>query len=523
MRITWSCLLAVAVLPAVGALPTAADDQQSVHFVPGTSQPSLVQRLDAAEQRIRELELERLPRPDHTAAAIGAESSATGYQQPSDEYFPTSTFSAVDPSVADRVSVLEDAWAAQQAAAAAAKADAAKRPTIQITGRIHLDYWGFPDASSGIGAFEHPMTGVDPEGRIAFRRNRIGFQGDILENMRYKLEVDFADPADANYKDMYLGFTELPVLQTVLIGNQKRPLGLDHLNSSRYNVFIERPLVVEAFNEDARRIGICSYGVSDDEFYNWRYGAYTIENSADDGAVIGDSMQLSFNARLAAAPWYDEASDGRGYLHLAVSNMVARPDGDNNPADTNSNNGRFRTRGEVRSLTRWIDTGPIASADLYDTLGTEAMFNIGPLQIVGEYQNTWVGRDVGSDISFDGGYIFAGYFLTGEHIPLERSSGTIGRVKPFQNFFLVDRCTGGTGSGWGAWQVAARYSYLDLSDDNVLGGDQNDVTFALNWWWNPYARVQFNAIYGDIRDHAPTLGYTEGHYTAIGTRFAVDF
>ena len=66
----------------------------------------------------------------------------------------------------------------------------------------------------------------------------------------------------------YIGWKELPLLNELLVGNQKRPYGLDHLNSSRYNVFLERPDIVEAFNQDARRFGACSYGYSDDLAYN---------------------------------------------------------------------------------------------------------------------------------------------------------------------------------------------------------------------------------------------------------------
>ena len=81
--------------------------------------------------------------------------------------------------------------------------------------------------------------------------------------MTYKYEAEFAGGSGkTSYRDLYFGFKGLPVFQTVLIGNQKRPYGLDHLNSSRYNIFIERPFVIEGFNQDARRLGVCSYGVS---------------------------------------------------------------------------------------------------------------------------------------------------------------------------------------------------------------------------------------------------------------------
>ena len=408
-------------------------------------------------------------------------------------------------------------------------ADEPKEPvTLDINGRIHLDSWFFSDENEGIRFFENPTTGMNPEDRVFFRRVRLRFQGDIFEKMEYRMQIDFNSPEDGEMKDMYIGFKDLPLLRTLRVGNQKRPLGLDHLNSSRFNIFIERPLVVEAFNEDSRRLGIVSYGVSADEAYNWRYGFFALENPIDDGEIIGDSRQMSFNLRLAGSPWYDEACDGRTYFHWAVAGMFARPDGDVGPLDTNENLGRFRTRAELRSSRRWLDTGPIAGAESYEILGLETIFNAGPLQVVGEYQTNWLQRDgttpgTGSDLFFHGAYVYVAYMLTGEHVPYDRRSGTIGRVRPLSNCSLVNRARGGAGPGWGAWQVALRYSHLDLTDEDVRGGIENNLTFGLVWYFNPNAALQFNAIYGDIKGHEPVGGFTGGHFTALGTRLRIDF
>jgi phosphate-selective porin OprO/OprP len=303
---------------------------------------------------------------------------------------------------------------------------------------------------------------------------------------------------------------------------------LNHLNSSRFDVFIERSLVVEAFNEDARRLGIAAYNNTEDVMYNWRYGLYALENAARDGKVIGDSMQLSGNARLASSPWYDEVSGGRGYFHWAISGMVAKPDGDVGLADNNANEGRFRTRAELRSDSRWLNTGRIAGADWYEILGLEAILNLGPFQVVGEYQSNWMQRDsvtagTGPDLHFHGGYVYVAYMLTGEHVPLDRKSGTIGRVRPFEDFFVVNTCNNGVGRGRGAWQVAMRYSHLDLTNNDIQGGVENNATLGLVWYFNAYSSLQFNAIYGDIEDRAPVGGFSAGHFTALGTRLRVDF
>jgi len=99
----------------------------------------------------------------------------------------------------------------------------------------------------------------------------------------------------------------------------------------------------------------------------------------------------------------------------------------------------------------------------------------------------------------------------------------LGRIKPLENFFLVDTCDDGVRGGWGAWQIAYRWSYADLSDDDIRGGVGQSHTLGLNWYWNPYARVQFNAIYGEIDERGPIAGQTFGNYTILGARFMVDF
>lgn len=385
-------------------------------------------------------------------------------------------------------------------------------PKMKLSGRIHLDYWNFADNDPGIALLE----GGDPQDRFGFRRLRFGVKGNLPSNMFYKIEMEFAGANNTEYRDAFIGFNDLPWFKTVIIGNHKRPYGLDHLNSSRNNVFIERPFIVEAFNQDSRRLGISSNGVSDDQQYNWRFGVWAQELTQTTFGYIGDSTQPEFAGRMANTWWWDEASDGRGYGHVAVSGSYGRPDGlgANNQA-------RYRTRPEARSTNRWLDTGTIAGAESFILGGVEGVLNVGPLQIVGEYQAVEMERfgAFGPSVQFNGGYAQVSYFLTGEHMPWDRTTGTLGRVKPFENFFSVCDCDGFIQRGIGAWQVAARYSYADLTDQNINGGRGDSITFATNWYLTPYSRFQFNYIVGDIDRGVAGVG----DYQIIGARFMVDF
>ena len=132
----------------------------------------------------------------------------------------------------------------------------------------------------------------------------------------------------------------------------------------------------------------------------------------------------------------------------------------------------------------------------------------GAFSFQSEYFYSNAQSDGGRDIEFDGIYVQASYFITGEHRPYKRSKGRFVRVTPRSNFH-------DDGGGPGAWQVALRYDLLDLTDGAVAGGEQETFTFGVNWHWNPHARIMLNAVFADIDGL--------GDLTILQTRFQFDF
>jgi len=84
--------------------------------------------------------------------------------------------------------------------------------------------------------------------------------------------------------------------------------------------------------------------------------------------------------------------------------------------------------------------------------------------------------------------------LIGVHDVLRRI-GAFDRVIPLNNFSI-------DGKNWGAWQVAARVSHLDLTSAAVHGGALDDVTAGVNWYLNPITKVTVNYV----RAHVETVG-----------------
>ncbi len=389
--------------------------------------------------------------------------------------------------------------------------------TMTLFGRIQFDFWTFPQTDDAIDVFETGDPDLGPQSRVEFRRARLGVKGKIVKDMIYKIEIDFGKPNRFAFKDMYIGFEDLPWSHTLMMGNQKRPYGLDTLNSSRYNIFLERPMVGDAFNLNARRFGIAATGLSEEKSWSWRFGVFNMNDWAEVGTISSYTVQPEFAGRVAHTPWFDEASGGRNYLHLAVSGTWAFPDGSPSEGDA-PNEARFRTRPEGRSSKAWIDTGRISGTDSYAMMGLEALVNLGPTQIAAEYMHSWLDRNSGQEgLQFGGGYLYISHFLTGDFMPWNRKYGTLGMPKPIHDL---------GGGHWGAWQLAARYSFADFSDKDILGGQGNALTLGLNWWWNPKSRLQFNYIAGRISDRSVDVGgtiYSEGDYQILGLRVMVDF
>ncbi len=155
----------------------------------------------------------------------------------------------------------------------------------------------------------------------------------------------------------------------------------------------------------------------------------------------------------------------------------------------------------------FVDTAALA-ANKTNLFGLESALVYGPFSLQGEYMRADVDQsDTSSSANFDGFYVQASYFLTGEHRKYSTSSGSFSRVKPKENFRF--------GKGLGAWEVGARYSQLDLNDARVSGGKLKDITVGLNWYLNPNMRIMWDYVRSDLDG--------VGNANLFLTRFQVDF
>jgi phosphate-selective porin OprO/OprP len=254
--------------------------------------------------------------------------------------------------------------------------------------------------------------------------------------------------------------------------------------------------------------------VGEEKLGTWAVGWFRA-NSDVFGDSFSDNGGWAVTSRATWLPLYDSASDGRALLHVGAAYTYRREE-DRTVRFASNPEARAGINGGV-GIPRFVDTGTI-TAFSDQRLGTEIAMVYGPLYMQAEYIGTWVDQEAGSGLLFHGAYAFASFFLTGENRTYDKTRGSFDRVYPFENFFHV-RTDEGVETGSGAWEIAARWSVIDLTDHNIQGGTLHDVTLGLNWHLNPYTRVKWEYIRADL-DRAP-VGDSLAHI--VGTRFEIDF
>ena len=104
------------------------------------------------------------------------------------------------------------------------------------------------------------------------------------------------------------------------------------------------------------------------------------------------------------------------------------------------------------------------------------------------------------------------YFLTGESKAYHVRNGAANRIKPKRPFKFG-------GSGWGGWEVAAGYDYIDMNSGVISGGRADMFRFGLNWYPHSNVKFQSNVVYLlDINTSGTPTTNTNGYSGGAGAR-----
>ncbi len=311
--------------------------------------------------------------------------------------------------------------------------------------------------------------------QIAVRRLWLGITGDIDKNWSYRAIVGFENNQTSIYDAFlkYQGFKNTDIL----IGNFFENNGIDVATGNLATPLMERSSGITTFRQFRRTgISINPYGS------NWglHFGAFgSNPSNSTTSAVNANNKGEGFSGRGHIALINDVKNSE--ILHLGFNTTYRHLDSGTNAITGSNQTMRFNSTGDANVLnTILIDTGNITDVkNYYQNMG-EFRYQKGSLTVTSEYIRTVLQR-AGQNVSFDGGYLMASYFLTGEKYGYDAKMG-------IQTLPVVN-------SSQGAWEVAARYSMTDLNSKFVQGGKLNSYDFGVNYYPNNYVKLMVNYVF----------------------------
>jgi phosphate-selective porin OprO/OprP len=312
---------------------------------------------------------------------------------------------------------------------------------LKLRGRV---YWDFAALN------ETPTGGVKREiNDNEFRAARLGIQGKYGD-FAYVGELDFAG-GKTTFKDVNIAWKG-PV--TVKVGQMKTTNSMEEITSSRHIAFMERGMVTDAFGLDRRVGGVVAKSGSN---YGLAAGVFGSSINASQDGTAGTTV---FSARGSFAPIHEK----RRMVHLGASVRYT---------DDSLGAPKHSARWGAHLASEKVKPGIGGDAFLF---GLEAATVFGSFHGHAEYM-----QEDGNLGSASGGFVQAGYFLTGEARKYKVGSGKFDRTKPARSL---------SEGGFGGWELVARYDTLDATS---AGDEKVDAwTAGITWYPESHLRVKVN-------------------------------
>jgi len=295
----------------------------------------------------------------------------------------------------------------------------------------------------------------------AFARNYDGLQDDSMKMYDYRVDIPLGETT------------------ALSIGKQKEPISIERLSGGFYLPLLERPAVLDAMLP-ARNIGFNLNGTAFNQRFTWAIGVFN--DWFEDYQSFNESSTL-ITSRLTLLHAFSD--DDSNLLHLGLGIRY----------DNAEEGVRYRVEPEFKQSPLFVDTGLIEADDAL-TWDLEAAWRRGPYSICGEYLQSSVNARSYDDPKFNGYYLTASWILSGEMRPFNRKGATFGSVPVSKSVYQ---------GGRGAWELAARYSSLDLDGGTVEGGELDISSLGLSWYLTNYFHIRMDYRHvehkeEDIRD-----------------------
>lgn len=489
----WLGVVTALALPMSAAVAQSATDP---------SVAELLKRLDQQDQRIKSLEqkLQAAQQPASAAAATSASGDTTNAA--------AATAVAAAPSGAPATSP-------------GAGAAAVSQPGVSQLGPQTSNSVA-PAPSSRSGARQLALQSADGANIIRFRANlqvdgrwfsdkgtpgtadtflvrkaRPYLEGTVDNIYDFRVMPDFGQ-GKAILVDAYVAGRFKPWL-TVQAGKFKGPVGLERLQPDQYNRFLELGLPSDLVPN--RDLGVQLGGDLFGGMLSYAVGYFdgvTDGNSTDSNASpdVDNDGKKDAEGRLFSQPFVSSGNPYLSGLGFGVGATYVNSTG----SATNTLLAAYKTTSTQSFFTYRTGTSATYADGRRERLAPQFFYYAGSFGLLGEYVRS--SQDVSRQVSAalkrsdrldnSAWQVSASWFLTGER-------------ESYNNFVPRSRVTPGRqGSGWGAWELVARFQELRIdpaaftagaasfADPNAAPRQAIAYGIGLNWYLDEYVRWMFD-------------------------------
>jgi phosphate-selective porin OprO/OprP len=304
--------------------------------------------------------------------------------------------------------------------------------------------------------------------------------------------ADGSPSSSPSILDAYVNLEYSPELQ-LRVGKFKSPVGLEQLQSDSFAYFMERALPSSL--TPSRDVGVMLHGEVFDGVVNYQVGVFNGvgDNRNSPNLDIDDEKDVA--ARLFFHPFLKLENEALQGLGVGVAGSYGNHDGVQGISNYSTE--------AAQTFFSYNPTGASVRADGTAWRFTpQGYYYWRSLGLLGEYVvsaqevraiPTAGGPSSTADLQHRAWQIVGGYVLTGE----DASYRGVSPKKPFSL----------TANQWGAWEVVARYTHLDIDDEafptysnpNTSASEANGFGLGLNWYANRNVRTSLNYIHTDFK------------------------
>jgi phosphate-selective porin OprO/OprP len=301
---------------------------------------------------------------------------------------------------------------------------------------------------------------------LELRRARLSFSRQLARRWVAEGAVELAS-GRAELRDLYLR-KNFDRLGAVTIGNQSEPMGLNELTSPLTQPLLEPSLATALV--PGRNFGIAIGNRHDRlQYQAGVFGAGTQQEGRRD---LGSAVTARLTHRVIDA-FGEVRHVGLGFSHRELSSSE-----------------QFRSVPEVGvGQEQLVDTGVIDGSRKTLRASLEYIQTHGRWTVLGEVIGVRVSRDAASQLQFGGAYVEASWMAWGDGPRYADADAILSRSP------VTSKATWGNAWGNGNLALTARLSRIDLSDDDIQGGTETNLTLGATWDLNQRTRLAANLVH----------------------------